>query len=227
MSITENRARNYRNLAAKRQPNLTVILENVHDPHNVGAVLRSCDAVGIQEIFILYTHDNLSIREFSIGKKSSSGAWKYVEVNLFDDVDLCIAAVRSKYKHIWATHLGADSKSLHELDLSASVALLFGNEHSGITAPTLAACDGNFVIPQMGITKSLNISVACAVTLYEALRQRNAKSMYDNMYDESNSEHVRRYDQYVKAHMDSLQNMKREKHHHVQIHPSKRFIPPQ
>ena len=83
--ITESRKKNYEELAARRQSGLTVILENVHDPHNVGAVLRSCDSAGIQEIYILYTQDNMKLKNFKIGKTTSSGAWKYIEVNLFDD----------------------------------------------------------------------------------------------------------------------------------------------
>lgn len=224
-SITENRQNNYKKLAAKRQMGLTVILENVHDPHNVGAVLRSCDSVGIQEIYVLYTHDNLDIRKFSIGKMASSGAWKYVEVNLFDDVEACFKVIKNKYDHVWATHLGSDSISMHEIDMTQSLALVFGNEHAGITKETLAHCTGNYAIPQKGITKSLNISVACAVSLYEVLRQREEANMYNGEYDENNPIHVARYDQYVKAHMDSLQNMKREKHHHIKKHPSTHFVP--
>ena len=215
MQISDNRKNNYESLAAKRQKGLTVVLENVHDPHNIGAVLRSCDSVGVQEIYVLYTDSERSFKDFVIGKGSSSGALKYVSIHLYDDVDKCFNAIRKKYDSIWATHLGVESKELHSLDLTESVALVFGNEHSGITTETLAHCDGNYIIPQMGIIKSLNISVACAVSLYEGLRQRKAKNMYEISFDESNVLHKARYDQYVKSHMDSLRNIKREHHHHI------------
>ena len=82
--------------------------------------------------------------------------------------------------HHLGNHLGAKSKSLLELDLTESVALLFGNERLGITEQSLAYADGNFVIPQVGMTESLNISVACAVSVYEAFRQRKLKGFYND-----------------------------------------------
>ena len=219
--ITESRNKNYEGLAARRQLGLTVILENVHDPHNVGAVLRSCDSAGIQEIYILYTQDNMKLKDFKIGKTTSSGAWKYIEVHLFDDREQCFKVIKSKYNKIWATHLGEKSVGIYDIDMKESIALLFGNEHAGITPETLSYCDGNYVIPQMGITKSLNISVACAVSVYEALRQRIEADMYSDTYDESNPIHTARYNQYLSSHMQSLQNVKRERHHHVKKYSSK------
>lgn len=219
--ITESRKNNYQALAARRQSGLTVILENVHDPHNVGAVLRSCDSAGIQEIYILYTHEHMKLKDFKIGKTTSSGAWKYIEVNLFDDREECFKVVKSKYQKVWATHLGEKSIGMHDIDMTNSIALLFGNEHAGVTPETLAYCDGNYIIPQMGIIKSLNISVACAVSVYEALRQRMDANMYNDSFDENNPIHVARYNQYVNAHMLSLQNVKREKHHHVKKYSKK------
>lgn len=219
--ITESRKKNYEELAAKRQSNLTIVLENVHDPHNVGAVLRSCDSAGIQEIYILYTQDNMKLKDFKIGKTTSSGAWKYIEVNLFDDREECFKVVKSKYDKVWATHLGEQSVGMHDINMTESIALLFGNEHAGVTPETLAYCDGNYIIPQMGITKSLNISVACAVSVYEALRQRIAADMYSDVFDPANAVHVARYDQYLAAHMQSLQNVKRERHHHVKKYSTK------
>lgn len=219
--ITESRKKNYEELAARRQSGLTVILENVHDPHNVGAVLRSCDSAGIQEIYILYTQDNMKLKDFKIGKTTSSGAWKYIEVNLFDDREECFKVIKSKYDKVWATHLGEKSVGMHEIKMTDSIALLFGNEHAGVTPETLAYCDGNYTIPQMGITKSLNISVACAVSVYEALRQRISADMYSATYDEFNPVHAARYNQYLAAHMQSLQNVKRERHLHVKKYSSK------
>ena len=77
------------------------------------------------------------------------------------------------------THLAADSIPLHQIDFTQSVALVFGNEHSGVSDGLVALCDGNFIIPQVGIIKSLNISVACAVSLYEAFRQKSIAGHYE------------------------------------------------
>ena len=153
----------------KRQPDLTVVLENVFDPHNISAVMRTCDAVGIQEIYIL----NTSIpRHKKWGAKSSSSAAKWLTIHQFTNTEECFVALRTKYNKIYTTHLAADAVSLHELDLTESVALVFGNEHSGVTEEAIQRADGNFIIPQVGIIKSLNISVACAVSVYEAYRQK-------------------------------------------------------
>lgn len=160
----------------KRQPNLTVILENVFDPHNIAAVMRTCDAVGIQEIFIIRT--KIPLRK-KWGSKSSSGAIKWLTIHQFENVDECIAEVRSRYDKIYTTHLATDSVGLYGLDLTQKVALVFGNESTGCSSQILAHTDGNFIIPQMGIIQSLNISVACAITIYEAYRQKKAAGHYD------------------------------------------------
>ncbi len=177
--MLDRRKEKFKKVADRRQGNLTVILENVHDPHNIGAVLRTCDAVGIHEIYVLFTEDKLNEDNIAMGTRSSSGARKWVTVNLYRDIDRCFKDVREKYQKIYATHLSKDASDLYELDLTDSVALLFGNEHDGVSETALGYVDGNFIIPQMGMVESLNISVACAVSLYEALRQRGEKGFYD------------------------------------------------
>jgi len=160
----------------KRQPDITVVLENVFDPHNISAVMRTCDAVGIQDIYIL-NHKIPPHRKW--GEKSSSSAAKWLSIHQFTDPQACFEALRKKYKKIYTTHLSTDAVDLHELNLTESVALVFGNEHSGVSDEIIAMADGNFIIPQVGIIKSLNISVACAVTLYEAFRQKSIAGHYE------------------------------------------------
>jgi tRNA (guanosine-2'-O-)-methyltransferase len=160
----------------KRQPDLTVVLENVSDPHNISAVMRTCDAVGIQEIYILNTKIP---RHKKWGAKSSSSAAKWLTIHQFTDAEACFSALREKYNKIYTTHLSTDAVGLYELNLTEPVALVFGNEHSGVSEEIIAMADGNFIIPQVGIIKSLNISVACAVTLYEAQRQKVIAGHYD------------------------------------------------
>ncbi|MCB0661504.1 MAG: RNA methyltransferase [Saprospiraceae bacterium] len=172
------RLEKFKKVIASRQPDLSVVLENVHDQHNIGAVMRTCDSVGIYEIFVLQTHPDLQFSNLTLGKRTSAGTRKWVEVRYFTDRVKCFKAIREKYHHVFATHLDAKAKSLHELDLVSPTALLFGNEHVGVSEKTLALCDGNFIIPQVGMVQSLNISVACAVSLYEAFRQRNEKGKY-------------------------------------------------
>ena len=161
----------------QRQSNLTVVIENVQDPHNISAVMRTCDAVGIQDIYILNTKIP---RHKKFGSKSSSSALKWLTVHQFEDVQECFEALRKNYTTILTTHLSSDAKGLYEIDFNQSVALVFGNEHLGVSDETRAMADGNFIIPQMGIIQSLNISVACAVSIYEACRQKIAIGAYAN-----------------------------------------------
>ena len=159
----------------KRQPDLTVVLENVFDPHNISAVMRTCDAVGIQDIYILNTKIPPHKKW---GAKSSSSAAKWLSIHQFTDPAACFSELRKHFKKIYTTHLSTDAVGLHELNLTEPVALVFGNEHSGVSEEIIAMADGNFIIPQVGIIKSLNISVACAVCLYEAFRQKTNAGHY-------------------------------------------------
>lgn len=205
--MTEERRERLRGVAYRRQPDLTVILENVHDQHNVGAVLRSCDSIGIREIFVLYSEPDIEVKNVKLGKRTSAGTRKWVDVHFFTDTEACFAAVRARYDRILATHLDEQAKSLYDLDLTASTALIFGNEHDGISKEALAHADGNFIIPQQGMVRSLNISVACAVTLYEAYRQRAAKGFYaeNNPADPADREAL--FQEYIRRHEEGRSNI--------------------
>lgn len=176
--MTPERNERLSSVLNKRQPDLTVVLENVFDPHNISAVMRTCDAVGIQDIYILNTRIPPHKKW---GAKSSSSAAKWLSIHQFTDAAACFAELRKHFKKIYTTHLSSDAVGLHELDLTGPVALVFGNEHSGVSEEIIALADGNFIIPQVGIIKSLNISVACAVCLYEAYRQKNNAGHYDTV----------------------------------------------
>ncbi|MDB5203852.1 MAG: methyltransferase [Ferruginibacter sp.] len=175
--MTPERSERLTNVLEKRQPGLTVVLENVSDPHNISAVMRTCDAVGIQDIYILNTQ--IALHERWSAKTSSSAA-KWLTVHQFQDAAECFAALRTKFAKIYTTHLSSDAVGLYELDLREPTALVFGNEHSGVSDDIIAMADGNFIIPQVGIIKSLNISVACAVTVYEAFRQKTLAGHYSS-----------------------------------------------
>ena len=158
-----------------RQHDLTVIFENIDDPHNISACLRSCDSVGIGEVYILSTKDKTQSR---LGKKSSASASKWITIHHFFDAKECFVEVKKKYSKIYSTLLSSSSIDLYEMNFVQSIALVFGNEHDGVSKEAAALCDDNFIIPQVGMIQSLNISVACAVTLYEVFRQRRIKGYY-------------------------------------------------
>lgn len=175
--MTPERQNRITNVLNSRQPDLTVVLENVHDPHNISAVMRTCDSIGIQNIYILNTR---IARHNKFGKKSSASAAGWLSIHHFDNTEACFEELKAKYSRIYATHLGTESHSLYDLDLTESVALVFGNEHAGVSEEALQLCNGNFIIPQVGMVRSLNISVACAVSLYEAFRQKQQAGHYDS-----------------------------------------------
>lgn len=174
--VTPERAEKLRRALERKQPTLTIVLENVHDPHNVSAVLRSCDAVGVVEAFLVY---NGRQKFPDLGERSSASAKKWIDLHQFTTVEDCFAALRQRRYTIYTTHMSSDAASLYSLDLTGRVALVFGNEHSGVSEEALRLADGNVLIPQVGMIQSLNISVACAVSLFEASRQRRVAGMYD------------------------------------------------
>ncbi len=161
----------------RRQPGLTVVLEDVHDPHNAAAVLRSCDATGVLEIHTVHEHEPDPSKRPS--RATSSSAAKWVPVVRHDDIAGCYAALRERGMQIVATALTDESVDLYDVDFTRPTAIVMGNEHRGLTAAAIAGADVTVRIPMSGMVESLNISVATAVTLFEAFRQRRVAGLYD------------------------------------------------
>ncbi len=174
--MTPSRKDKLNKVLNKRQTDLTVVMENIHDPHNIAAVMRSCDAVGLQDIYILNTI--LPTRK-NWGIRSSSSANKWLSIHTFDNTEECFKTVREQYQKVYTTKLTDDAEELFNMNLTESIALVFGNEKRGVTDEARQYADGNFIIPQVGMISSLNISVACAVTLYEAYRQKSLIGHYE------------------------------------------------
>jgi tRNA (guanosine-2'-O-)-methyltransferase len=149
-------------------------MENIHDPHNVSAIFRTCDAVGIPKVNLVYNFESFP----RIGKKSSASAFKWVDKEKYKTVEECYADLKKDGFKIFASSLTEDSKNLYELDLTQKVAIVVGNEHRGVSDASAELADEVFLIPQFGMVQSLNVSVATAVILYEAMRQRIKKGMY-------------------------------------------------
>jgi tRNA (guanosine-2'-O-)-methyltransferase len=150
----------------RRQPTLTVVLEDVHDPHNASAVLRSCDAVGVLDVHLVYVTEEPPRKSF--GRSTSASAAKWIRLHQHE-----------KGFMIAATALEPDSHDFYSLDLTEPTALVFGNEMRGVSEAAIAGADCTVYIPMQGMVESLNISVSCAVSLYEAMRQRAASGMFD------------------------------------------------
>lgn len=175
--MTPERRNKLLSVLEKRQNNLTVVLENIFDPHNESAVMRTCDSVGIQDIYVI---SNRTPPKKKWGFRSGSSAKKWLTVHQFNNATDCFRELRTLYAKILTTHLSSDAVSLYNIDFTESIALVFGNERFGVSDESRALSDGNFIIPQCGVIQSLNISVACAVTIYEAYRQKELAGHYKN-----------------------------------------------
>ncbi|MBK9099216.1 MAG: RNA methyltransferase [bacterium] len=172
---TEKRIEKIKWVVLKRQPSLHVVFENIHDPHNVSAIFRTCDAAGIPKVSLLY-----NIEKFpKIGKKSSASAYKWIEREKFKTVEECYQKLREENFIVYASSLNSDSKSLYELDFTKKTAVVFGNEHRGLSKEAEELSDERFFIPMYGMVQSLNVSVSAAICIYEALRQRTLNGLYD------------------------------------------------
>lgn len=197
--LTPERISRIQEVASKRQHDLTVVLENVHDPHNLGAVLRTCDSVGIYNIYIIYTEEGLQKRGVQPGHKSASGSRKWVNLHYFTDLNQAIQTIKQKYHRLMGALIGPTSQDLYEVDWCGPAALVFGNEHTGLSHEIQPHLDGNFMIPQVGFVKSLNISVACAVGLYEVYRQRYFQGQYQRKFGDLTTD-VTLSEDYVRRH---------------------------
>jgi tRNA (guanosine-2'-O-)-methyltransferase len=172
---SEERLQKITSVVKARQHSLRVVLENIHDPHNVSAIFRSCDAVGVPKISLIYNTEKFP----KISRTSSSSANKWIEKEKFENVENCYSSLRNEGFKIYASMLSKDAINLFDIDLSEKTALVMGNEHRGVSEDAAKFADKIFYVPMNGMIQSLNVSVATAVSLYEAFRQRKNKGMYD------------------------------------------------
>lgn len=172
---TPDRREKMREVLRQRQDDLTLVLANIHDPHNVSAIYRSCDAFGVSKIHLYYT--NTSFPELS--RKSSASARKWVETVRHRDLQSLADSLRAENMQILATSFSGSARPLRKWDFLRPTAIIMGNEHSGVDQELLALADGEIYIPMRGMIQSLNVSVASAVILAEAAGQREDAGFYD------------------------------------------------
>lgn len=182
--MTPERHKHIMTLAKNRQPDVSIILENVHDLHNVGAVMRTCDATGIEAVNMILA-DVYSSNKKQIGKYTSSGARKWVEAFEYQTIDDAVEQLKGEGTQVLGTMLADNAISLYDVDFSKPTIIIFGNEKRGLSERAQALVDQPIMIPQYGLVQSLNISVACAVTLYEMMRQRERAGFYERAEDDA------------------------------------------
>ncbi|ACB51825.1 putative tRNA (guanosine-2'-O-)-methyltransferase [Crocosphaera subtropica ATCC 51142] len=174
MNLLPRRYHRIKEVLEKRQPDLTVLTEDVHKPHNLSAIIRTCDAVGILDVHSINTTD-----EFPTFSQVSQGSDKWIFLHTHPNIQTAINHLKSKKFKIYAAHLTDKSVDYRDIDYTQPTALLLGAEKWGVSEEAASLVDGHIIIPMLGMVQSLNVSVAAAVILFEAQRQRLQKKMYD------------------------------------------------
>jgi tRNA (guanosine-2'-O-)-methyltransferase len=170
--MTAKRYQKIRALLSKRQPDLTLLLEEVHKPHNVSAVIRSADAVGVHRMHAVWEDNTPLLRGTAMG----SQVW--VDMQRHSSTKDAITHLKSLNMQVLVTHLDSNAIDFRDIDYTKPTAIVLGQEKSGATADAIAMSDHAIAIPMLGMVQSLNVSVAAALILYEAQRQRDNAGMY-------------------------------------------------
>ncbi len=171
------RPERFRRLArvlSRRQPDLTVLMDMVNKPHNFSAILRSCDAVGVLEAHVVPPGNGVELHH-----ATSAGTRKWVRVRAHADVRSAAAHLHGTGFRIVAAHPSSEARDFRSLDFTRPTAFLLGAELHGVSPEGLEVADDHVMVPMEGMVHSLNVSVAAALLLYEAQRQRAEAGMYD------------------------------------------------
>jgi tRNA (guanosine-2'-O-)-methyltransferase len=156
-----------------------IVLEDVHDPHNIGAVCRSAEGLGFQKVWLIFEQEKV-FNPKRVGKESSSSANKWLDFEVFKSTEEAINKLKAEGYEIWATTIGLSAKNLWKTKIrSKKIALIFGNEHRGLSKTAQSLADHQLTIPMKGMVQSFNISVTAGLVLGEVSRQRQNDSKTD------------------------------------------------
>ena len=164
-------------MLARRQPDLTVCMEQVHKPHNVSAIIRTADAVGVHEVHAVWPGSRMRTMA-----SAAAGSNSWVQVKTHRTIGDAVAHLKGQGMQILATHLSDNAVDFREIDYTRPTCILMGQEKTGITQEALALADQDIIIPMIGMVQSLNVSVASALILYEVQRQRQNAGMFEGGY---------------------------------------------
>ena len=172
--MTPDRLDRINTMLDKRQPDLTVCMEGLHKSHNLAAVVRTCDAIGISDVHAVWKSEEAEVRG-----GSAAGSQNWIDVHNYHKTADAIAALKAQGMQVLVTNLSDTAVNFTEIDYTKPTAIILGQEKFGTSEEALKLADQHIVIPMVGMVQSLNVSVACSVVLYEAQRQRAAAGMYD------------------------------------------------
>ncbi|MCW2487976.1 tRNA (guanosine(18)-2'-O)-methyltransferase TrmH [Candidatus Symbiopectobacterium sp. NZEC127] len=171
--MTPERYARIKEMLTSRQPDLTVCMEQVHKPHNISAVIRTADAVGVHQVHAVWPTSRMRTLV-----SSAAGSNSWVQVKTHRTIADAVSHLKAQGMQILATNLSARAVDFREVDYTRPTCILLGQEKTGITQEALALADQDIIIPMTGMVQSLNVSVASALILYEAQRQRQNAGMY-------------------------------------------------
>ena len=172
--MTPERYQKIKQVLNRRQPDLTVLMENVHKPHNLAAIIRSCDAVGVLDVHAVSPFENIRMRQ-----KAASGSSKWVQLNLHPSLNAVATELKQQGHQLLAIHVDQTAVDYRQIDYTRPTALLMGEELGGLTTQALGLADKAVMIPMLGMVESLNVSVATALILYQAMSQRQTAGLYE------------------------------------------------
>lgn len=172
--LSTSRLKKFQQVSADRQSGLAVVLEDIHDPHNAAAILRTCDGLGVQDVYVIFEQEAFyNIKK--VGKVSSSSANKWLTFHIFRSAKECFKELKKKGYKIAVTILDKEADNLFTADLTdKKLALVVGNENRGVSPTAVTFADGKLYLPMQGFVQSFNVSVTAALFLYEIVRQRIA-----------------------------------------------------
>ena len=171
--VSEERLNKMRKILQTRQDTLRVFMDYVYSPHNLSAIVRTCDAVNIGKLY--YRHQ----KKVKLNKEITMGAHKWFFHEYVDDIEKFYQDIKEKGYQVVVTLLDEDTIDFREVDYTKPTLIVLGNEVDGASEVSIKYADKKVIIPMYGMSQSLNVSVANAVILYEAQRQRSLKGMYD------------------------------------------------
>lgn len=173
--LTPERLGRIKSVLCRRQKDLTLVMDNIWDPHNVSAILRSCDAFGVHRVHLHYTTEKWP----DLGVKSSASAKKWIERVCHTDAAAMLEGFRQAGMQVIRTGFSDTAKPLYDFDFTKPTAVILSNEHRGASPEITAAVPEELYIPMQGMVQSLNVSVAAAVILYEMHSQRRRAGLLD------------------------------------------------
>ena len=172
MPLLPRRYERLKSVLNKRMSNLTVLIENVEKPHNLSAIIRSCDAVGVLEAYAIFNKE-----KFLTFNSTAQGSQKWVQINQYKDTTEAIKILKDKGFKLYGTNLSPESIDYRECDFKGSTAFVLGAEKWGISKEASSLVDEHIHIPMRGMVESLNVSVAASTLLFEAARQRQVENL--------------------------------------------------